>query len=141
VSLGSGINHYVTSVTGANGQTTTVGCALVKSTVALTIVNNNNNLVQAGDTQVKGTISESGYKVWVNGQSASPDNNGNWSAQIAPIGINGGLVMMTAIPNTENGGNGTGGGGLNNPTSTQSINAVATVQPPQGCLFLRITRT
>jgi hypothetical protein len=42
------------------------------------------------------------------------------------------LVLVTAVPDTDNGGNGSGGGAGVNPYSAQSINTQATVQPAQG---------
>jgi hypothetical protein len=124
--LNPGTNTVGITVTTPVGSTTT-NITLVQSAVSLTI-----NQVLAGDTLVTGGMDTGGYTIWVNGIKATDNGDGTWSAEITPIGIGGGLVLVTAIPNTDNGGNGSGGGPGVNPTSANSINAEAVVNPPQG---------
>ena len=70
--------------------------------------------LKAGDATVRGTIGASGYTVWVNGVQAS-QASGTWNAQIAPVGVNGGQVTVTACP-----------------SSGPNLNTQATVEAPQG---------
>ena len=122
VPLSAGTNSLTLSLINAVGVTTR-NFSLIQSSVGLTI-----NAVQAGDTTVGGGMDTNGYTIWVNGTNTTP-SGGIWTAQVAPIGIGGGLVLVTAIPNTET--NTWSGGGVN-PTSAHSINTQATVQPAQG---------
>jgi hypothetical protein len=140
VPLNSATNTLALTVNNAAGGTT-ANFTLRQSSVGLTV-----NAVAAGDTTVNGSLDTGGYTVWVNGTQATDNGYGTWTAQITPIGISGGLVQVTAIPNTDNGGNGSGGGTGNgsggssgggngapaNPQSAQSINMQVTVEPPQG---------
>ena len=126
VPLVSGTNSLTLTLS-RPGVDTTTNFTLIQSGVGLTI-----NTVQAGDTMVGGSMDTAGYTIWVNGGCATNNGDGTWTAQITPIGIGGGLVLVTAIPNTDSGGNGTGGGAGVNPYSAQAINTQATVQPPQG---------
>ena len=104
VPFNTGTNWLALTLTNSAGSTTT-NFTLIQSSIGLSV-----NPVQAGDTTVSGAIGTNGYTVWVNGVQAAQDS-GTWTAQIAPLGVGGGLVQVTAIPNTDNGGNGTGGGG------------------------------
>ena len=125
VPLNPGTNYFTVTLSNPMGDTTT----------NFSLIQNNGNLsvndVQAGQTNVTGSVNP-GYTVWVNGVQAINNGDGTWTAPIAPIGIGGGLVQVTAIPNTDNGGSGSGGGSSVNPQSTQSLNTQITVQPPQG---------
>ena len=118
-------NWLALTLSNPAGSTTT-NLILTQSSVSLSV-----NAVAAGDTAVSGAIGTNGYTVWVNGRHAEQDA-GAWTAPIAPMGVAGGLVEVAAIPNSDNGGNGTDRGAGRNPTSSQSLNAQATVAPPQG---------
>jgi hypothetical protein len=64
-------------------------------------------------TTVSGTISDpADYTVWVNGVKATVTGN-NWEADNVPLPAGGGVtaIQVRAIPNADNGGNGTGVGG------------------------------
>ncbi len=129
VPVGASSNVFALTATSAAGQSST-NFTLTQSAISLIV-----NPMQAGDTTASGTIGASGYTIWVNGIKATNNGDGTWSATIAPITVGGGQVQVTAIPNTDNGGNGTGGsgnGGTGNPSSTQSVNTQTTVQAPQG---------
>ena len=128
VPFNTGTNWLALTLSNSAGSTTT-NFTLIQSSIALSV-----NAVQAGDTTVSGAIGTNGYTVWVNGVQAAQDS-GTWTAQIAPVGIGGGLVEVMAIPNTDNGGNGSGGGLGVNPYSAQSINTQATVEPPAGRVY------
>ncbi|MGO8926992.1 MAG: hypothetical protein ACLQU3_08905, partial [Limisphaerales bacterium] len=108
VALNAGTNSLALTLSNPAGSTTT-NFTLIGSSIGLSV-----NTVQAGDTTVSGTIGASGYTIWVNGVQAS-QNSGVWSAQIAPLGVQGGLVTVTACPN-----------------SGPSLNSQATVEAPQG---------
>jgi hypothetical protein len=78
---------------------------------------------------VTGTFNGSGHKIWVNGTEAV-QSGGTWTADNVRLNEGGtASVQARAIPNTDNGGNGTGGGGtptnadLGNPASTAAKDA------------------
>jgi hypothetical protein len=125
VALYAGTNYLALSASNAAGVSVT-NFALMPSPVGLTIYP-----VQAGDTNASGTMDTAGYTIWVNGAQAT-QSGGTWSAPLAGIGAGGGLVAVTAIPNSDNGGAGSGGGGSVNPASHYSINAQQAVAPAQG---------
>jgi hypothetical protein len=108
VALNTGTSSLALTLSNPAGSTTT-NFTLIQSSVGLSV-----NTVQAGDTMVSGTIGASGYTVWVNGVQAS-QASGTWNAQIAPVGVNGGQVTVTACP-----------------SSGPNLNTQATVEAPQG---------
>ena len=115
VALNTGTSSLALTLSNPAGSTTT-NFTLIESSVSLSV-----NTVQPGDTTVSGTIGASGYTIWVNGVQASQDS-GRWTAQIAPVGVNGGLVAVTACPG-----------------SGPSLNTQATVEAPQGVFVSRIS--
>jgi hypothetical protein len=134
VSVPTGTNSLSLTLSNGSGSSTT-NFTIIQNNAALTI-----NPVSAGDTLVGGTIGVSGYTVWANGVQAA-QSNGNWTAQIASVGVCGGVVNVTAIPNSGNGSYGSknagsaGGKAAANPSSAQSLNTQATVPPPQGAFI------
>jgi hypothetical protein len=56
------------------------------------------NPVVAGQVTVTGSISQTGYTVWVNNVQAMLSGT-NWTVQIPPITIGGGSVSAIAVPN------------------------------------------
>ena len=133
VPLNAGTTSLALTLNNAAGGTTT-NFSLVQSGVGLTV-----NAVQAGDTTAEVTIDTDGYTVWVNGVPATDNGDGTWTASITPIGIGGGLVQVTAIPNDSNTGNNLRAAGRFSAAQTSgqtpSVNTQATVQPPQGVFF------
>lgn len=122
-------NCVALTVSNAAGVTTT-NFSLIQSSIGLTV-----NPAAAGDTTVYGSLDTPGYTVWVNGNQATDNGDGTWTAAITPLCIGGGLVAVAAIPNTDNGGQGNGAGAGVNPRSAQSLNTQATVPPPSGVFF------
>ena len=118
-------NHFTLTATDVVGVTTT-NFSLIQNSAGLSV-----NDVAAGDTMVSGTVPD-GFVVWVNGTQATNNGDGTWTAIITPLCVGGGMVAVAAIPNADNGGNGSGGAAGVNPSSAQSLNSHATVQPPQG---------
>jgi hypothetical protein len=99
VPLSAGTTMLALTAINATGVTTT-DFTLIQSSVGLSV-----NAVQAGDTTAEVAIDTSGYTVWVNGVQATNNGDGTWTAQITPIGIGGGLVQVTAVPDSNNVGN------------------------------------
>ena len=106
LTLPPGTNYLSYTMTDAKGNFTNVSITVTTSDMGLTL-----DSVVAGQSVVTGTIDDTNYTVYVNGVQASL-TNGSWTAQIAPIGVSGGAVVVNAIQ-----------GG----PSLQQI-----VQPPQG---------
>jgi hypothetical protein len=125
--LNPGTNILTLTVTDVVGNVTVTNVNLVQSDVTLTI-----NSVLAGQTAVSGTISASGYTVWVNGTNATQPGDGTWSANIIPVTSGNGIVEATAIPNSDNGGNGSGRDFSGNPMSALSKNASTLVAAKSG---------
>jgi hypothetical protein len=137
-------NFWVENVpltTGKDGLTLAVSNAVggsafsfsvYESTVGLTV-----NAVQAGDTTAYGTIDTSGYTIWANGAAASQDGYGNWTATIPPIGLGGGVVLVTAIRNPDN--DNTGAPGLASsfhPLINEDLTAPRACQQLQNAQFM-----
>ena len=87
---------------------------------------------------MSGTVTQTGYKVWVNGKEAAI-NGQSWLAEDVPLQDAGcALVPARAIPLSDNNGYGTGGSGgtsstmanPGNPVSAQAKDAEANVDKP-----------
>ncbi len=102
--LSGGANYLTLTATDAAGNVSTTSLTVVQGDLGLNV-----DPVTAGQTIVTGEIDSSDYTVWVNGAEATDNDDGTWTAQIAPIALGGGTVEAVAIPNSDNGGNGLGG--------------------------------
>lgn len=125
--LNTATNFLMLTVTDVASNTTVTNVTLRQSDVTLTI-----NSVLAGQMAVNGTISTNGYKIWVNGTNATQPGDGTWHATIVPVTSGNGIVETTAIPNSDNGGNGSGSDFAGNPMSAMSRNASTLVAAKQG---------
>ena len=125
--LNTATNTLTLTVMDAAGNITVTNITLRQSDVTLTV-----NSVLAGQTAVSGTISTSGYKIWVNGTNATQPGDGTWHATIVPVTSGNGIAEATAIPNSDNGGNGSGSDFAGNPRSAMSRNASTQVAATQG---------
>jgi len=111
IPLSGGTNLFSVVVTNIAGTTTT-NLTVVQGDMGLVI-----DPITPNQTTVTGKINTMDCKVWVNGIIAtlgsSPDGNGayTWEADDVPIPPNGSLVQVTAIPNSDNNGYGSFGGG------------------------------
>ena len=121
--LGVGTNLFTLTAIDAAGNVATTNLAVIQGNVGLNIDSIVNN-----QTTVTGEIGSNNYTVWVMGVRATTNGDGTWEADNVPIPPNGSLVQVAAIPNTDNAGNGTGGGLGINPTSTSSQNAAAVAE-------------
>ena len=111
--LAVGTNSVSLTMTDAAGNVSTTNLNVIGDPINLTI--NTPPLTQLfGSTTVTGTIDSSNYTVWVNGvKSTNYAANGlggwNWSVDNVPIPAGGTAVIQAlAIPNSDNGGNGSG---------------------------------
>jgi hypothetical protein len=126
--LDSGTNLFTLMVTDVVGNITITNLTVVQGDSGLNI-----DPMSEDQTNVTGEISVKTYTVWVNGVeaalSSTPNGNGvyTWEANNPSVGPNNTLVQVEAIPNTDNGGNGSGNGVWVNPSATDSQNAAATV--------------
>jgi len=130
VPLNAGSNLLMVAVANAAGVSTTT-LNLYQSSVNLTI-----NAMAAGDTNVEGSIDTDGYTVSVNGNEATDNGDGTWTAQITPIGIGGGLVIVEAMPDGNNFSSSRRLAGrfqsMQDSNPDPDIYAAVTVPPPQG---------
>lgn len=91
---------------------TVTNITVMKSTVGLTINPVAAEQLHEPSVTVEGTINRVGYTVWVNGVKAADNGDGTWTAENVPLPPGGtAVVQARAIPNSDYGGNGTGGGG------------------------------
>jgi len=125
--LSTGTNTLTLTAVDSAGNITVTNIALVQSAVTLTI-----GSVLAGQTAVSGTISTPGYTVWVNGTNATQLGDGTWNANIVPVTSGNGVVEVTAIPNSDNGGNGSGSDFSGNPMSALAKSASTQVAANSG---------
>ena len=130
VPLNAGTNLLTVAAANAAGVSTTT-LNLYQSSVNLTIT-----AVTAGDTNVTGSMDTDGYTIWVNGNEATDNGDGTWTAQITPIGIGGGLVVAKAVPNGNSFNSSRRMAGrfqaMQDSDQGPDIYAEFTVQPPQG---------
>ncbi len=136
--LSSGTNMLTLVATDAAGNVATTNINIVKSTVDLTINTLDESQLNNANISVSGTISTTGFKVWVNGVEAAISGS-SWSADNVPLSEGGtALVQARAIPTSDNGGNGTGGSGgtsssytnPGNPSSASAITAELQTDKP-----------
>jgi hypothetical protein len=148
--LANGTNILTLNVTNAAGKSSATNLIAVKTDVAIMISTLPVDLLYRGKIPVTATINTSGYTLWMNGKRAT-DNGGNtWTWDEVPLSPSGTpIVQVRAIPNTDHGGNGTGGGAspgngtgggaspgnedLANPASPQAVTQEArTEKTPRG---------
>jgi hypothetical protein len=120
IPLYTGTNYLALTATDINSNVTTTNITVVQSAVQVTIAPITDDLYQPTVT-VSGTINTNNYTVWVNGVAASQSGTApsiSWTAYGVPLNGTGcAVVQASAIPNTDNSGNGTGpGGGGTNST-------------------------
>lgn len=92
LTLAAGTNYLTYTVTDAATNTITTNIMVLTSDLELTL-----NHVVAGQSLVTGTIGDTNYTVCVNGMRATVNEDRTWSANITPIGIGGGAVVVNAF--------------------------------------------
>src|SRR5205823_478416 len=109
--LFGGTNTLSITAMDAASNIMTTNISIVQSSVDLAITNIDGDLNDLAVT-VQGTINTSGYTIWVNGVRTNISTNGTWTAENVPLNEGGTVVIQArAIPNSDNSGNGSGGGG------------------------------
>ncbi len=105
--MAAGTNWLTITATTLGGNSSVTNLTLVKGDVLITITGVTPDPYYRPTVTVTGTISDDGYKVWVNGVGTLP-SAGFWTAQNVPLATDGSAVFTaTAIPLTDNNGNGT----------------------------------
>ncbi|HVM50575.1 MAG TPA: LamG-like jellyroll fold domain-containing protein, partial [Candidatus Acidoferrum sp.] len=128
--LSAGANTLTLTMTNVAGLWTSTSLTVTQSDVLLTIDDLSGVDLNQPSITVNGTIGAEGYTVWVNGVEANPNGDGSWSAIGVPVNDGGTAVIQArAIPETDNGGQGTGGSGgtastMANPGNPSSVQAV-----------------
>jgi hypothetical protein len=125
--LSGGTNQFTLTATDAAGNSTSTNLAVVQSPLALAITS------APWGQPIQGTISDpNDYTIWVNGVQATNNGDGTWIVQNPILTLNTPVAQVRAIPNSENGGNGTGGGtpsgsgqtwSSGNPSATNGVDA------------------
>lgn len=112
IPLHSGTNIFTVTATDVIGNVATTNLAVIQGDAGLIV-----DPIASNQTTVTGKINSDTYTVWVNGVKATTSSTTNgegvytWQADDVPIPPNGSLVQVTAIPNSDNGGYGSWGGG------------------------------
>jgi hypothetical protein len=124
-----GTNVLTLTMTDVVSNTVTTNLAVLQGSVGLGI-----DSVSVGQSAITGEIASTNYTVWVNGSQATNNDDGTWAAQITPVGNSGGVVEAVAIPNSDNGGNGSGGSpdSAGNPRSAQAQGTQVVLTASQG---------
>jgi hypothetical protein len=124
--LSPGLNYLTITTTDVANNIVTTSLTVAQGSLGLNI-----DSVSPGQTTVQGEINSSAcanYTIWVNGVKATCTGSASWTADIAPIGAAGGVVEAMAIPNTDNGGQGSGG--LDNSGNPYDAQAEGVQGPP-----------
>jgi hypothetical protein len=113
VPLSAGTNFLTLTVTDSAGNVAVTNILVYPSTVELTIDMPPSDQLWNTTVTVNGSISDSAnYTVWVNGNKADFNGDGTWTARNVYLPAGGtALIQARAIPNSDHGGNGTGGSG------------------------------
>lgn len=120
VPLASGTNFMTLTATDAAGNLGVTNLTLIRSSVELAVDLPAENQLNLPRTAVTGTTSDNNYRIWVNGVSTLP-TNGVWTALDVPVTTGGVAVFtVTAIPLSDNFGNGSAAGGDPGDPSTQN---------------------
>ena len=136
--LGPGANTVLLTMTDAAGHSSAENLTVNKIDPVVTIGDLSGTDVNQPRISVSGTVTQTGYKVWVNGKEAAI-NGQSWLAEDVPLQDAGcALVQARAIPLSDNNGYGTGGSGgtsstmanPGNPVSAQAKDAEANVDKP-----------
>jgi hypothetical protein len=128
--LAAGTNAFTLVATDAAGNQTVTNVSVIRGVLSMTISS-------LSWSDASGRINDSNYKVWVNGKEATLDGSGGWSADV-PLTVSNPTLQVRAIPNSDNSGNGTGGGGAANwgnsanPDSSEAADCEAEMTWPNG---------
>jgi hypothetical protein len=127
--LTNGTSTLTLALTNAAGLGSSQSFTVTKSSVQLTISSIEDVGAAYPVTRVTGAIDTSGYTVWVNGVKATNTSATAWSAAKVPVTAGGTATFhVTAIPNSDNGGNGsTNGVPSGPPNNVCSLNPVSAV--------------
>jgi hypothetical protein len=130
--LTNGTSTVILALTNAAGLGRSESFTVTKSSVQLTISSIEDVGAAYPVTRVTGTIDTSGYTVWVNGVKATNTSATSWSAAKVPVTAGGTATFhVTAIPNSDNGGNGSTNGvppGAANNVQSPNPNSSLAVQ-------------
>jgi hypothetical protein len=130
--LADGTNSLTLTAVDYWGISSATNITVIKSAVQLTIEPLDESTLNEATITVKGTINVSDHTVWVNGVMATQYDGGTWQADDVPLPPGGTAVIQArAIPNGDNGGYGTGGGG-SSPTMQNPGNPSSPQQKDRG---------
>ena len=129
IPLSAGTNTLHLTATDPAGNVTATNLTVVQSAVVITIDSVPAAQLNQATVPVAGTINVSDHTVWVNGVKATLNGN-NWTVEGVPVNPGGTAVFsVRAIPNTDNGGNGTPAP-QGNPASTGKNDGEANIEKP-----------
>ena len=134
-------NTLTLTVTDAAGNSASTSIPVVQSDLALAIISADLSQAPYG---VSGTIGDTNCTIWVNGVQATNNGDGTWTVQNAHMSLDTPVVQARAIPNSDNGGNGSGGsefsanatGSASNPSSSQATDAEKELEWPDAQYYI-----
>jgi len=144
--LNVGNNAIILNLMNAAGLTTIQNLSVTRSSVELTMNPLDDEGLKQVFTNFSGTFSDLNYSVWVNGRKATVNSDNTWNASSVYLNDGGTATFhVTAIPNSDNNGDGTPpapGTPLNNvqspnPTSPNSVRQLFDIEKPA---FIRIKK-
>jgi uncharacterized Zn-binding protein involved in type VI secretion len=134
--VAAGTNWVTLTAMDVHGNSTTTNLQLLRSAATVTVAAVPEAQLNQPTVTVSGTVSASGYQVWVNGAKATMSGL-DWTAANVPVPAGGMAVFVaTAIPLTDNSGNGTPPASqganptMNNPTSANAAPTAAQAEKP-----------
>jgi hypothetical protein len=136
--LAAGNNTLTLTATDVAGNSNTINIVVVQTAMVLTVADFSSQDLALGVADLNGSVGSPNYTVWVNGTRANDNGDGTWSASAVPLTWDGRVIVQArAIPNSDNGGNGSGTHGgtptrenPGNPISTQAVDAEAALDQP-----------
>ncbi|MCL4786508.1 MAG: hypothetical protein KJ070_06885, partial [Verrucomicrobia bacterium] len=132
VPLAVGTNLLKLTATDVVSNSVTTNLSVTKSDLTLTIA----STALGGSSS--GGIGDTNYAVWINGVRATNQANNTWTAAYAGLNLGQSAVQVRAIPNTDNGGNGSGASAAEdqgNPSSAQAVDAETELVWPAGQIY------
>jgi hypothetical protein len=132
VPLAAGTNLLTLTATDVVSNSVTTNLSVTKSDLSLTITS-----TALGGT-ASGGLSDTNYTVWINGVRATNQAGNTWIAAYAGLNLGQSSVQVRAIPNTDNGGNGSGSPAAEdqgNPSSAQAVDAETELVWPAGQIY------
>ena len=141
ITLNGGAKQLTLTSTDAAGNVSTTNINVIQSPLGLTVDDFSGANLYGLAMTVSGTLSDNSYTVWVNGVVGTNNGDGTWTALNVPVNRGGtAIVQARAIPNIDNGGNGTPSSfDMNNPVSPDAVDVNPEIDKPTRVYLAKYT--